>query len=140
MSVCFEVLGIPKPKGSKKFWGMSKKGKPIIAEQSNNTDWINAVHYAAKMAMDGKELFEGPVSVSSHFTVPIPKTLDKKFRQNKICRYPIKRNGDCDKLLRGIYDAMIGVVYVDDSQVCKGTFTKVYGFAPGVWIEVAPIE
>lgn len=139
--IVFEVLGVPKAKGDLTFWGLSKKGKPIIANRNTGGrgEWRSDVRASAESAMKGRLPLEGPVSVFANFTMPIPKTLDKKLSQGKVSRYTSKRNGDIDKLLRCVFDSMNGIVFQDDAQVAMVKSTKIYGHAPGVWIEVEEI-
>ena len=55
-------------------------------------------------------------------------------------KFPISKfDGDVDKLVRAIFDAMTGIVYKDDSQVCDSSEQKRYadGRAPGVWVYIS---
>ena len=76
-------------------------------------------------------MIEGPVRVDLKFLIPRPKTVVRK--------YPVGRyDGDIDKLMRGILDAMTGVVYKDDSQVIRSILEQDYTDGmPGVWITIS---
>ena len=54
-------------------------------------------------------------------------------------KYPTGRfDGDIDKLMRGMLDAMTGIVYKDDSQVIRGNLEQDYTDSlPGVWITIS---
>ena len=43
---------------------------------------------------------------------------------------------DLDKLVRGMFDAMTGVVYVDDKQICQEGSSKDYGSRNGVFVSI----
>ena len=73
---------------------------------------------------------DGPVSVRLLFLMPRLKTVIRKYPTGK-------REGDVDKLLRAILDAMTGVVYGDDSQVVDAHPRKEYTDGEtGVWIHI----
>ncbi len=124
------ISGHPKPKGS---WTpiRRKNGKMGLRPASNKT---------AKWCADAKEqiailwrgpMIEGPVAVELKFLIPRPKTVVRKYPTGRF-------DGDIDKLMRGILDAMTGVVYKDDSQVVRGNLEQDYtdGMA-GVWITIS---
>ena len=75
---------------------------------------------------------EGPIKTRFLFLLPRRKTVKRKF--------PIsKYDGDVDKLVRALFDAMTGVVYNDDSQVVDVAASKRYAdnSAPGVWVYIS---
>ncbi len=77
-------------------------------------------------------MLEGPVKVRFLFLLPRKKTVKRKFPISKF-------DGDVDKLVRAIFDAMTGIVYKDDSQVCDSSEQKRYadGRKSGVWIYIS---
>jgi Holliday junction resolvase RusA-like endonuclease len=44
-----------------------------------------------------------------------------------------------DNLMKGLCDAMTGVVWIDDSRVAKVNSQKIYGTTPMILIEVKPL-
>ena len=74
------------------------------------------------------------------FVVPIPKSVSAKVRQQMINRVllPTKKP-DEDNLAYIVTNAMEGIVYVDDCQVCAKHVYKVYGPEPKTVITVRPI-
>jgi len=76
-------------------------------------------------------MIAGAVKTKFEFLVPRPKTVKRK--------YPIgKYEGDIDKLVRALLDAMTGTVYVDDSQVVTSSETQRYtSKIPGVWVTIS---
>jgi Holliday junction resolvase RusA-like endonuclease len=115
------LKGHAKPKGSMTpFFNRKKKRLGMHNSSALTTNWLKS----AKSQI--KKLWKHPiieadtaVSVAAVFHLPQPKTVKRK--------YPIARySGDLDKLMRGIFDCMTGIVYVDDVQVMQESSTKVY--------------
>lgn len=124
------VYGIPAPQGSKRFVGLSKSGRGILAESSKKVKpWREAVKWAAlearalehsKDEVEGVR-FVGPVSVSITFTLPKPKSAPKSR-----VTYP-DRKPDIDKLVRSTFDALTEAgVLEDDARVVELTAAKVF--------------
>lgn len=47
---------------------------------------------------------------------------------------------DCDNLWKQVGDAMEGVVYLNDSQICKIEITKIFGTTPRTEILIYQLE
>ena len=127
----FWIPGHPKPKGS---WtpGRNKKtGKIFFRHASSKTAiWCKHAAEVVEYAWHGP-LIEGPVGTKFRFLIPHPKTVVRRYPTGKF-------DGDLDKLVRAIFDAMTGVVYVDDRQVIDSIESARYTDGePGVWIEIS---
>ncbi len=101
--------------------------------------WRQRIADAAQAAMGDRPLLEGPLALSVVFSLQRPKSRPKKHR------WPDRRP-DLSKLLRAVEDALSGVVYADDAQVCQLFVSKRYAGAPelrlprpGAWIMVGPL-
>ena len=126
----FFVEGHPKPKGS---WTpiKGKKGRIFLIPASKLTAaWCKSAEKQIKSLWTHK-MITGAVKTKFEFLVPRPKTVKRK--------YPIgKYEGDIDKLVRALFDAMTGTVYVDDSQVVASSETQRYtDDIPGVWVTIS---
>jgi len=139
----FFAPGIPRPGGSKKGFVNPKTGRVMIVKAGgqNEENWRQAVAYAAMRAMDGRPPLDGPVSLVVTFVMPRPKyhyhtakRLAGELRQDAP-GYHVKAP-DRTKLMRSTEDAMTGIVYRDDSQVCTGNVEKRYGSQPGAVIAI----
>jgi len=139
----FFAPGIPRPGGSKKGFVNPKTGRVMIVKAGgqNEENWRQAVAYAAMRAMDGRPPLDGPVSLTVTFVLPRPKyhyhaskRLAGELRQDAP-GYHVKAP-DRTKLMRSTEDAMTGIVYRDDSQVCTGNVEKRYGSQPGAVIAI----
>ncbi len=123
--VSFFVEGYPAPKGS--FTGL---GRGRMRNASKRTKpWQDLVSYIA-MTIRPPKLLAGPVGIDLEFLMPVPKNPKHPI-------YPITKINDVDKLERTILDALSGIIYVDDCQVCRIQKAKLYGYEQtGVYITV----
>ncbi len=124
------VPGVPIAQGSKNAY---RRGDRIVLVESAKRlpAWRYKVSTAAKGA--GLPLLESEaVKVTLLFCMPHPKRPIKRFPTTK---------PDLDKLTRAILDALTGIAYKDDSQVCQIDAQKVYTFGEaGVYITVSGVN
>lgn len=127
--------GVPRPQGSKK--AFVRGGKAVLVEQSEGLkEWREHVASSASthMQYQGLEMIENaPVEVRLVFAMPRTKAMKPTDPLTMIQR------PDIDKLERGILDALTGVVFKDDSQVCVVHKVKrrcAPGESPNVFINV----
>ena len=127
----FFAAGEPKPKGSMSSFYNKALGRSVIVGKPTVKRWQQAIAIAAKQAWDGPMLV-GAVHIRLVFYLPRGKTVTRAWP----C---VKFTGDIDKHERTVLDALTGIAYEDDSQVCEVTKRKVYADdnEPGVLIEVA---
>ena len=123
------IPGDPKTKGS---WVpmQTPSGIKFRPATKGASKWYKDAARAIGEQWDHGKL-EGPVKTRFLFLLPRKKTVKRKF--------PIsKYDGDVDKLVRALFDAMTGIVYVDDSQVVDVTASKRYAdnSSPGVWVYI----
>jgi Holliday junction resolvase RusA-like endonuclease len=118
------AVGIYDPQTVKdKATGM-RKVNPIYA-------WKQQVKHAALEALGVTEetlkpdmLWTGPISMNLEMFFPRIKELEKaKYPDGKI---PYIKKPDRDNLEKGTLDAMKGIVFVDDCQICAGEVRKWY--------------
>lgn len=84
------------------------------------------------------EPIDGPVGVTVHFNMPIPPSWSKKKQREAVGMLHTKKP-DIDNLIKGLFDATNGLVWVDDNRVANMTVTKVYSEDPGIEIIVEKI-
>ena len=148
MTLRFVAYGVPRPQGSKRH-----VGRGILVESSNLAPWREQVAYAARLAMAGRARIDGPVSVEVTFYFDRPKSHHRTGRNStelrpNAPRFPWSRaQGDLDKLLRGLGDAITGPVLADDSQITyisaakRWTGDRVFGMdRPGCICIVREVE
>ena len=127
----FEVYGKPQPAGSKRAFVNPKSGRAIVTDaNAKSKPWKQEVAAVAHQAMAGRGVFTGPVRMLLEFHVARPKGHYGTGRNAAVLkgsapRHPTSKP-DVTKLIRGVEDAMTGVVYRDDSQVYRQEARKVY--------------
>lgn len=72
------------------------------------------------------------------FVLPTPKGASPAEAEQMIALSRVLPTGapDLDNLVKGIQDAMSGIVYADDAQVCSYRIDKIYGAEPKTLIQV----
>lgn len=148
MTLVFFAEGIPQPQGSAKGFVVRSKatGKLRAVVTSDNAKlrpWRESVRDAARRALaaaglEGRLLApSGVVRLDVTFLVPAPQWATKKLLKGKAVECETGR--DADKLLRGIFDALSGLVYTDDKQAGRGSWDRRYQHPakpPGVHVVV----
>jgi crossover junction endodeoxyribonuclease RusA len=140
MILTFTVYGVPLPKGNHKAFMPRGMHHPIITESNRGVaSWQQLVKVGASDALnliapDTRRLLLEGVRLTTWFVLPRPKSLPAKISAHL-------KAPDVDKLARAVCDAMTGVVYHDDNQVCELICAKRYaavGEAAHVTIWVEP--
>jgi len=71
---------------------------------------------ACRQAYDGAPL-TGPVSVGFEFVFARPKAIT--YKTKPMLSRPHYGKPDCDNLMKSVLDALNGVLWADDAQVCE---------------------
>lgn len=122
----FTIPGNPVAKGRPRF---AMRGIKAVTYTPDKTRiWERAAKIIIKAGMKGKPPLEGPVHVDICFGMPKPKKLKRQ--------YPTVTS-DIDNFVKNGFDAMNGIVFVDDAQVVMLVARKVYSDDPGVVINVS---
>ena len=124
----FEIHSIPRPQ-RKTQWNRNRAYDPSF-DAKESIRWQLRPHAP-------KELLRGPLHVNMHFYLPIPKITKKHIRAQMIngIVLPYKRP-DLDNLAYLVTNAMIDIVYIDDSQIVNLNLRKRYAEIPKTVIEV----
>lgn len=121
-SVSLTVHGTPQPKGSARGFVLKKKGqKPraiVTSANPNLRAWEDSIRYAAQDVAD--EFFDGAVALHVAFYIQRPKSISEKKRPYMTTR------PDLSKCIRGVEDALTGILWKDDAQVVTITASKAY--------------
>lgn len=126
-----EILGEPKPAGSKRAFPFKKADGSLGVRVSHDNpltqDWMQTIRLIARNQFGGNQLIDGPVRLSIRFERPRPKShFGAKGIKANAPALPTTKP-DLTKLVRAIEDALKGTVWRDDSQVCEQLTQKVYG-------------
>ena len=132
VEVEFWVPGVPKPQGSKR--AIPRGGKIMLVESAGDAlkDWRANVSHSAALAMRGRDLLRGPLSVMLTLYLPRPKSAGRGT-------WPAKRP-DIDKLARGCLDAMTGIAFADDAQIVTLTARKLYERGGGTGARISIVD
>jgi Holliday junction resolvase RusA-like endonuclease len=136
--VVFTVEGPPQGKGRPRF---RRAGNFVQTYTDAKTKaYEETIKSWAKRAMGSRSPLEGPVAVDLYIRLPVPASASKK--RSEACvrneELPTKKP-DVDNILKVYFDAMNGVVYVDDTQIVRVSAKKVYSLVPGVDICVVKL-
>ena len=130
----FTILGIPKAQGRPKFY---RRGTFVGAyDPSSSREYKNNV--AAQICSQQPYLFgrDKALILRLVFWLPRPKGHFGKKGLKPSAPADHTTKPDLDNLIKAIKDALKGLVWVDDSQVCRLVADKKYGAEPKVEIEV----
>lgn len=138
----FFVPGVAKPAGSKRGIALRKGGVftgrvAVVDDCETSRDWKTDVSLAAQRAYKDKP-WNGPISLTLRFIVRRPKGHYRSGKNAHLISdsappHPTTKP-DVTKLLRGVEDALTGILWLDDAQIVSQRCTKRYGDTPGVWI------
>ena len=127
----FTVYGKPVAKGRPRFSNRGGFVRSYTPEATINYE--NLVKLSFIEQVEDKKKLEGMVFANIIAYFPIPKSTSKKnaeLMRNGYIRHTKKC--DCDNLAKSILDALNGIAYDDDSQICSLHVEKYYGDTPRV--------
>ncbi len=142
----FFVPGKAATAGSKKAFYVEKLKRAIITHDSNKTQpWMNTVKFFARQAYDGP-LLDGPLKLVMDFRRLRPKghygsgkSAHTLIKAGKDAPLPITKP-DLTKLIRAAEDALKGIIWRDDAQVCIQETRKIYvDRDPGAMVRISQI-
>lgn len=112
---------------------------PQTYKTAEDRDYEDAIAWKAKAAMRGRKMIAAgcPVAVRMFIIVPIAKSWPRRDRDAAVAgtMFPTGRP-DHDNYSKSICDALTGIVWADDSQICRSLIVKEYGENPGIIVEV----
>jgi Holliday junction resolvase RusA-like endonuclease len=134
MPIKFEVLGVPVGKGRPRFSTQGGFVRAITPEKTANYETLVRLSYQQKYAgcMFDKDK---PLRAIIRAFFPIPKSASKKKReQMEAGKIRHTKKCDADNIAKACLDALNGIAFYDDSQVCELSISKFYGNTPKVEI------
>jgi Holliday junction resolvase RusA-like endonuclease len=120
------------------------KGRPRFARAGNRAfaytpaktrNYEKELASAARAAMGSRPLFAGALTLCVIAYLQVPASWSKK-KQEQATRGEIRpaKRPDVDNFAKAALDALLGVVYVDDSQVVSLYASKYYSAKPAISI------
>lgn len=140
------VLGNPKAQARHRTYTKGRGGKPLpfpIQVDPSVKDKSNLRAVVQNQAPE--KLLDGPLRVDCSWYFPRPKS---HYRTGKYANqlkpdapkwYIPKRKNDRDNLDKLVLDALSGIFYIDDGQVCFGVLSKQYSEKPRTEILIETI-
>jgi Holliday junction resolvase RusA-like endonuclease len=134
----FTVPGRAEPAGSKRAFPIKRAngtvGVSVTDANPRAKTWQAEVRSQAKDAIQDATLLEGPLELSLTFYLRHPKSHFGTGRNADQLRpsapgYPTTKP-DTTKLVRGVEDALTGVVWRDDAQIVHQVASKFYTRGP----------
>lgn len=131
----FSMSGLPRGQGRPR--ATTVGGFPSVYKDPKSRKYEASVSKVAMDAMSGRDPFEGPLSVSLRFRMPIPASATKRVKSSMAAGdIPPTTKPDLSNLLKAIEDGMNKIVFVDDAQIVRAFVTKIYAEHPGVDVRV----
>lgn len=145
--IVIDVTGTPRPGGSKTPGYNAKTGKSWVKDACKFTaTWRQDVQVAAMQQYSGP-LLGVAIEMTYEFRFARPKSHFGSGKNSTVLKktapYWHTIKPDLTKIIRSTEDALTGMVYRDDSIVCRRTELKRYVIddeRPGVAITVMEIE
>ena len=135
--VAFTLAGHPQGMGRAR--AFVRAGHVAHYTPEKTRSYESMIRGAAMDAMAGRAPFDVPVEVRIDAIFDVPASWSKKKRDAALA-WTIKpgKRPDIDNIVKAVLDACNGVAFKDDALIVKGTYSKAYGLAPGIWVEVRP--
>lgn len=113
MTVEFTVLGVPKGKGRPRF---TKTGHAYTPQDTRDYETLVRKCYLEQC---GNVMLQSGIRMELLIFVPIPKSTPRT-RRCKMLSGEIRplTKPDNSNVLKGIEDALNGIAYIDDKQIC----------------------
>lgn len=131
------ILGIPKPKQSARFYAKKGKGGKTMIKSYQKQEVKDAEKNMAFSVISqlpkGFVPYDEPIAVDILFVFPPLSSFSKKKKSEiefGAIYYKDTKPDLTDNLNKGVFDALEGIVFVNDSRICKISSKKIYGLVP----------
>jgi Holliday junction resolvase RusA-like endonuclease len=138
------IYGEPVPQGRPRFARIGKYVHAYDPEKSKNYKQLVRFWVTQHLKkIDSFKPLENALYVDITFWLSIPSSWSKKKRieaDSGIIRPISKKGGDIDNLCKCVIDAMLGIVFVDDSQIIKLGASKNYSETPRCEVTIISVD
>lgn len=129
------VPGNPKPQQRPRSRAMKLSDGRWVSQVYNphgeTADYRARVAHEAAIVAD--HIMSGPLKIELQFTIQKPKSKPKKVI------WPAVRP-DWDNYAKACVDALTGIVFKDDAQICWASVVKIYGGKPQTEIRIESLN
>lgn len=153
-ALIFQINGIPIAKGRPR--ASVRGGIARIYTPAETRKFEALVTAVGRKVMAGRPPISGPLSVSLHFRLPIPKSATKRAKAAMAAGEiaPVSRP-DLDNLAKALLDGLgedaaakrkgpkgvdARVMFENDSQIVRLFLTKVYSETPGIAVRIEALS
>lgn len=141
MGLKLVIKGVPQPKQSARFRIVKTKDKQFVQSYQSK----EVVDNERNIAFDIKSQlpidfipFSSAIGMKAIFIFPPlsswPKKKIQELSQGSVIFKDTKPDLT-DNLMKGLCDAMSGIVFIDDAKIAEVKTRKIYGFVPRIEIE-----
>lgn len=142
--IAFHVPTIPVAQPRQRHRVIAAQGRTFVGNYTPAKHPVNA--FKASVQMAARQAYQGPpiagaLELTVVFLFPRPGRLVWKKRPMPRCHHASKP--DCENVLKALQDALSGIVFVDDAQVCSVKMQKWYAAGdeqPGCEVEIVPLS
>jgi Holliday junction resolvase RusA-like endonuclease len=144
--ITIKILGTPQPKqGDRQRIAKGSSGQFIQHYKSAKVKTMENNIQAQAIAQLPKDFapFDEPIGIKAKFVFPPLKSFPKyklERIEGGIRMYKDTKPDLTDNLMKGLCDALEGILYVNDSRICKVETEKVFGRVPRTEVEVYSIQ
>jgi Holliday junction resolvase RusA-like endonuclease len=124
--ITITLLGAPQGKGRARAFLRGRQIGHYTPEKTRTYEGM--IRTAAAEALEGRPAFDEPVEFVLRAIFPVPASWSKR-KQDQALLGEIKpgKKPDLDNIAKAWNDALNGVIYRDDSLICRMTLDKRYG-------------
>ena len=116
--------------------GRPRLGRGVVFTPKKTKDAEKKIASAARAAMAGREATAVPLMMFVECVFPVPVSYTNRMRSEIERGERVPARVDVDNLAKAALDAINGIIYADDSQVCILVAQKRYGEDAQLWIRV----
>ncbi|MDQ5983917.1 MAG: hypothetical protein RUMPE_00946 [Eubacteriales bacterium SKADARSKE-1] len=135
MEIEFHVPGPPQGKARPRLCQI--RGRNIVYTPIQTVKYEKLIKECYQAVTDFKFPKGEPVYIIMVARFPVPKSTSKKEKEKMLSReiFPAKKP-DVDNIAKAVLDALNGVAFHDDAQVCAVGCQKIYSEFPGINVSV----
>jgi len=126
MKLFYKISAVAK--GRPRFRMLPGRNYPMVYTDTVTATYETAIKMLTKAQL-GKYFvpFDGAISVSINIEITRPKSVTRDYPSVK---------PDLDNYAKAILDALNGIIWLDDAQICSLQITKSYNLKPTISVEI----
>jgi Holliday junction resolvase RusA-like endonuclease len=118
---------------------MTTRGKYVKESAQRYLDYKKFIYYSVLQQINNVyNPIDAAIGVEVVFKMPIPESWSIKQKQEAVGS-PHTKKPDIDNLLKGLFDAVNGLLWIDDNRIARLITSKIYSNEPGIELIIEPI-